>query len=1311
MANYLNDRDLLSLFDVDNLFEGIQDSESNMMESLDRISRASSVQRQRYLMESYQKENQLIQQRFDSIQRYLNLFGDQMDDFEVAGIERFMDRRRQELQRLDAAYQEMTNGVQHQLDDIEQRQERINEMWDHIDKIEEATTRMYTAFNIGNALSSAAEGVDENTATSSDIRELIGLTHEEFDSMQDSMMHISSQLAKASDYQIAPKEYKNAMKEILETGYRDMDNLESVASSVAYMKEAGLDDLIEPISYISWLLGDNGYIATSLSDSALALQQQYGTKSDEIISNLTKQAYIIEALGGDFTDNAKSLQAIQAWFDSNQLDSTSFLSAVTEAINGDLDKLQAMGSTKQDIQQAIASGNWQDILTNYANQLDSYVKTNDPQLLASLSEYTNEDVNNMLGIVKNIPDLQLDMNEILQTIADSTGATAEYTSEIKRQSPFEHIANMLQSSELAQGISNVMEDLELSASDLMVIAQMPRIVRELSQIRNLLGGNPLNSNFAAGMRGEFTPTTGPGSRMSNLAGNIGTWMGATHGTGFASMSGASIAGFGLSGLETLIGIGSGIHDISKNNLTGADAADAIFNDVTNTGLTTAIGTGIGTLVGGPLGAIVGAGIGTVVGPVVDEASEALENFMINNSSWHKAQVEEQENQELFKKNLKDQQNKINQELSMIEQEKQNKIQGLNGISDSDLLNQANEYGIDTTGKTNNQIKEELKKAYSGEADTKKTGVKNEQQANKIISDILSSDSFDAVSRYSSGVDADILSDQIGNSTYKVLSDLVDTGALSNDDQIDLLTSQLTDIYQSQIDSATTEEAKSYYESMLASLQKGLNTSKEVNDYYESIASSLNSKLAGSSLDERQAILDTFNAENGTNITTSVLEDGKLSEKWIANEVYKKIRSEGSTFATGLDTVDNDGLAFVHKGETILNKEAASDWRSGSDIWKDLDPNDKSMWKGLVDAFMQAQDRKDRLTDSYNIGADGNVYAGPVSSEHNFQDKSVPASVEVSNSTSKDSSYDLDPNRDKSWQERFGMSDSDWVNAWGSDSSWISEALDEILGHEVGGNFDKGLSTVVANDKGGLSLGITGMHESIAGNVLKNIYDSESDNVNAILDKYGVSELKNMIQNTGYDDSIWKGYIPDSNATKAIEEILGLDSSASAQGKAIARYMGVNLDQMDKYGVQGDAQRAYMLDYMNQNGAWDKEGVKAMQDFDGTLEDLYAKTVEYNGDYYGNREKSYNAFKELPQYDEGTNYLKEDQFAKVHKGEAIIPEKSNPFNSGELKDILQTLKWGFEYLATHVDKVSVSSSKEDIPQSYRPDPTPVEAFPI
>ena len=67
------------------------------------------------------------------------------------------------------------------------------------------------------------------------------------------------------------------------------------------------------------------------------------------------------------------------------------------------------------------------------------------------------------------------------------------------------------------------------------------------------------------------------------------------------------------------------------------------------------------------------------------------------------------------------------------------------------------------------------------------------------------------------------------------------------------------------------------------------------------------------------------------------------------------------------------------------------------------------------------------------------------------------------------------------------------------------------------------------------------------------------------------------------------------------------------------------------------------------------------------------------------------------YEQGTPYVPSDQIALLHKGEMVVPKEYNPINSGttiptdtDLTELMQLLKWGFEYIGKKLDEEKIVS---------------------
>ena len=67
------------------------------------------------------------------------------------------------------------------------------------------------------------------------------------------------------------------------------------------------------------------------------------------------------------------------------------------------------------------------------------------------------------------------------------------------------------------------------------------------------------------------------------------------------------------------------------------------------------------------------------------------------------------------------------------------------------------------------------------------------------------------------------------------------------------------------------------------------------------------------------------------------------------------------------------------------------------------------------------------------------------------------------------------------------------------------------------------------------------------------------------------------------------------------------------------------------------------------------------------------------------------------YEQGTPYVPSDQIALLHKGEMVVPKEYNPINSGttiptgtDLTELMQLLKWGFEFIGRKLDEEKIVS---------------------
>ena len=74
---------------------------------------------------------------------------------------------------------------------------------------------------------------------------------------------------------------------------------------------------------------------------------------------------------------------------------------------------------------------------------------------------------------------------------------------------------------------------------------------------------------------------------------------------------------------------------------------------------------------------------------------------------------------------------------------------------------------------------------------------------------------------------------------------------------------------------------------------------------------------------------------------------------------------------------------------------------------------------------------------------------------------------------------------------------------------------------------------------------------------------------------------------------------------------------------------------------------------------------------------------------------------MAQYEKGTDYVPRTQIALVHEGEKIIParevEQSSSIIATDNSEVVQVLRWGFEYLAKKIE----SSQTVVVPKEQEP----------
>lgn len=928
------------------------------------------------------------------------------------------------------------------------------------------------------------------------------------------------------------------------------------------------------------------------------------------------------------------------------------------------------------------------------------------------------------------------LEEITQGLSESVGSIDKNLSEAQHKGFWDKAGDHLGTTYIGQKISQLVESTDIGFSDIAAIIYSLQAgyqgVRSVRNVMNTVRGS-------ATQAGVSVPAY-IGGNIRNTITNANAWLGSTAafnptlaGTASASSRLGTRAAAGttyLGGALMVGGLVSGIVDATQTD-NAYDASRAVLhNDMLDMGMGTVVGGAIGSLAG-PLGTVVGGAVGGILGPYIEDASEGLENLMTDAFLTDKGDTFEKASSMLlkaskeFRDSLKEEASgfdKQQEEERRMWEEMQTNSQKMTYLMEKRVLTE------DEASKMSSGDLDEVFSEYQkGNLDNKIKEIDAEQGFSNLLADHYGSSMID----YSD--------DKLGKGNSWESED--DKRAYLKDAIAYRLTPYMID-YSQATGKSKDEVIKQY---MDASGMSGLETSDYIRDI---LSESYDERLKGREVYNNE--YQKANSEFKERYQQATQEYKNNWEKYNSVEqAYKElfgvipntvVDSGGNVvlkgsddyningigqYESGLDRVPYDGLAYIHKDESILNKEAATAWRSGTysltskDITASISDMTEKDWEPLAISLIKTLFKRLQgdeevpqsgtstsgvdYNSTTNDGAtyDNSEVYGPNPLIIDERDTSNNTVDEVLQTVVKDEKQKTEtPQGTKSYTEPpIDVSPySLYGDKKGTEpTEWAKQFSDFIMGHESGGDE----SVVVANDKGGLSVGQIGWHESRAGDVIRAVYDADTKSADAILDKYGASGLKDKILSN--QDSDWVGYIPNSNETQAIQEILAQEHSKAIQDDIRYTDTQWGFDFYKNKGITDPKALAFMVDYSNQNGYYKSNIdsiIKEAMANGGDLDAFYNAAVYYNGDKYGRRIDAYDSLKamEVPQYADGNDYVSQDQIALIHRGEMVIPKDKNPlansnntstpfnFEGTDLTEVIRTMKWGFDFLAQKLGNI-------------------------
>lgn len=175
---------------------------------------------------------------------------------------------------------------------------------------------------------------------------------------------------------------------------------------------------------------------------------------------------------------------------------------------------------------------------------------------------------------------------------------------------------------------------------------------------------------------------------------------------------------------------------------------------------------------------------------------------------------------------------------------------------------------------------------------------------------------------------------------------------------------------------------------------------------------------------------------------------------------------------------------------------------------------------------------------------------------------------------------------------YGTVGDDDITTYGIDfastKDTVKTTLNVISHNEIGCLYDNidpsKYGSVVANDNGGLSVGIYGWHENKARELLKTAYSVNSNEIIMTCKAYG-STGKALMSEFINDTKSWVGFRPSNNQCKCIKAVLLTKAGKLAQDKTALNDANDYIKTCKEHGITKDICVIYCSDILNQWGIY------------------------------------------------------------------------------------------------------------------------------
>ena len=616
---------------IESRFHRLAEQQARMIsETYDQLSREERARAR----VSIREQQDQMRRSLENWRRYNNRMSEDLSVTERFATKLFYWNRRRDLRNLE---REARYRFQDIADDAEELEESLT---DSFGRVAESLRDWSTALNVNSLVSDMEDATQSTRDIYNQLKKSTSLTKEEWDDLKQTARDFS----KETDYAISNIDYLSEVSDIIiKLGIDDTQLAKDMAKlSTKFGKFTGLEleDQAKMLE-TSQLDGMGGIDYQRLiSSQMMAIQAAEGLNTSG--ADLMKVYSDNIDMFRDLSNGNRDL--LNQYTNSSMALTTAGNAGYIEGLDEQLyeimnmslsdlaDKMEGGQFYLKDVHDLMQSGAFDQAAKAF---IEGYNELRNQMIASSgidgwkelAKEMDLEGINESQIIeTSNVQDFFEAYDRSMQLIDEQINAQTKYIdSYIPSATWGEKITNWWKSSWLGDNLDNLLNDLDLSLSEVFLG------ISAITDIAGMVGKAKGGSGLLGKLGGLFKGGAAGGGLLSSLGGslfaaggNLVEAGGATLGTGAsATVGGTTALGAGsiLGGLLGAVGIGSGIYDIYKGatnkDLSGKEKQDKYFSGGTKIGMVGAgagAGAAIGSVVPGlgtAVGALVGAGVGGI----------------------------------------------------------------------------------------------------------------------------------------------------------------------------------------------------------------------------------------------------------------------------------------------------------------------------------------------------------------------------------------------------------------------------------------------------------------------------------------------------------------------------------------------------------------------------------------------------------------------------------------------------------------------------------------------------------------------------